>query len=778
MDYIYCRSCGGKNPEDATFCNRCGKRLDYSIDVVDLTNVEITESTTTSIVPPPSESKEPDVKWWNNKGNEYYFNDDYKSALDCYSKATKLDPNLWAGWYNSSLALSKLGRGDEARKARKKADELGKPQPPPLSDDDKKSAQDISQTPEHKPPLDEDQRRKVSTEASVWKNRGDNSVDREQYEEAIQYYRKALELDPDYANAWHNLGFAYYKVGQTEKAQECKETAARKIGEKKRITQSTSTSKQSSEKVHLEDNIGKEKCLNCGVILPYAQGHWPVGKPKLCPKCGVRVKDPIRYGSGSGQGRTHEEQRKNPIVTGLLSIIPGLGQVYNGQLGKGLLFLFVTIIGLSIGFKVLLILIFAGLIWIFGIFEAYNTANKMNYGDVPFKKIKGINVAIYFVAMAAILLIIGGSASGLLSQKFIPNPNSSVAMPSGTPTPIIPVGGVRVVSHYSVIGENGIPNIKGIIINENPYSVSVTMVATFTDENRVVLGNRDDFISDIAPGQNAQFEIMGISKTGFYSLDIRSVLPVSTITTENNIPKISIPTTIPITLIHTQQYTTGQIATEKIVAATNEANQKIVAATNEANQKIESVINEGTQKILSATSNANEKIVAATNEGTQNVPAATNDANQKIVAATNEANEKIVAATNEANQKIESAINEGTQKILAARNQGSIQNEIDATNEMTKKIGDASNEMTKKIGDVSNEMTKKIGDASNEMTKKIISSSRATTNQDTQNIGEALNEKTQKIGDASNEMTQKITEALNEKTQKVTDISNEMIKKI
>ena len=151
MDYIYCRSCGGKNPEDATFCNRCGKRLDYSIDVVDLTNVEITESTTTSIVPPPSESTEPDAKWWNNKGNEYYFKDDYESALDCYSKAIKLDPNLWAGWYNSSLALSKLGRGDEARKARRKADEVGKPKPPHLRDDDKKSVQDIVQTPEDKP---------------------------------------------------------------------------------------------------------------------------------------------------------------------------------------------------------------------------------------------------------------------------------------------------------------------------------------------------------------------------------------------------------------------------------------------------------------------------------------------------------------------------------------------------------------------------------------------------------------------------------------------------
>ncbi len=418
MDYIYCRSCGGKNPEDATFCNRCGKRLDYSIDVVDLTNVEITESTTTSTIPPPSESTEPDAKWWNNKGNEYYFKDDYESALDCYSKAIKLDPNLWAGWYNSSLALSKLGREDEARKAKKKADELGKPKPSPTRDDDKKSVQDIVQTSEDKP-LDGDQKRKGATEASVWKNRGDNSVDREQYEEAIQYYRKALELDPDYANAWNNLGFAYYKVGQPEKAQECKETAARKIEEKKRITQSTSISKQPSEKVHLEDNIGKETCLNCGAILPYSRGHWPVGKPKLCPKCGIRVKDPIRYGSGSGQGKTHEEQRKNPTVTGLLSIFPGVGQLDNGQLGKGLLLL----IGWSIG--LFLYFIPSLIIWIYGIYDAHKTAKMMNYGDIPFKKMKGTNIAVYFVTMIVILLIVGGIGSTLLSGPSLPTSNTN-----------------------------------------------------------------------------------------------------------------------------------------------------------------------------------------------------------------------------------------------------------------------------------------------------------------------------------------------------------------
>jgi len=299
--FIRCPHCGAKNLYVEDYCWRCKEQICINVDVIELPKPDS---------PPSSESTEQDARWWNNKGNEYFLKDDYESALDCYSKAIQLDPNLWAGWYNASLALSKLGRSDDARKSRKKADELGKPQPPPLKEDDKKSVQDIKQTPNDKSP-----------------------------------------------------------------------------------TQSPT--------------IEAETCLNCGAILPYSQGHWPVGKPKLCPKCGVRVKDPIKYGSRDGQGRTHQEQLKSSGLAAVLSIIPGLGQIYNGQIGKGLFFLIGTIIGFFIFF-------FPGfLIWGYGIYDSYKTAVKMNHGDIPFNKMIGMHVAIYFFTMIVILLIIGGYASGL-----------------------------------------------------------------------------------------------------------------------------------------------------------------------------------------------------------------------------------------------------------------------------------------------------------------------------------------------------------------------------
>jgi len=38
------------------------------------------------------------------------------------------------------------------------------------------------------------------------------------------------------------------------------------------------------------------------------------------------------------------EERKDPVVAALLSIIPGMGQMYNGEVAKGLILLFIFIV--------------------------------------------------------------------------------------------------------------------------------------------------------------------------------------------------------------------------------------------------------------------------------------------------------------------------------------------------------------------------------------------------------------------------------------------------
>lgn len=69
---------------------------------------------------------------------------------------------------------------------------------------------------------------------------------------------------------------------------------------------------------------------------------------------------------------------KNPSVATILSFFfMGLGQIYNGQIGKGILFISVYFI------SVLLMFVFIGFIttpilWIWGMVDANNSAKRIN----------------------------------------------------------------------------------------------------------------------------------------------------------------------------------------------------------------------------------------------------------------------------------------------------------------------------------------------------------------------------------------------------------------
>lgn len=69
---------------------------------------------------------------------------------------------------------------------------------------------------------------------------------------------------------------------------------------------------------------------------------------------------------------------KNPGVAAILSFVwCGAGQIYNGQIGKGLLMLF------SYGLSILLMFVLIGFIttpilWIWGIYDGYKTAERLN----------------------------------------------------------------------------------------------------------------------------------------------------------------------------------------------------------------------------------------------------------------------------------------------------------------------------------------------------------------------------------------------------------------
>lgn len=71
-------------------------------------------------------------------------------------------------------------------------------------------------------------------------------------------------------------------------------------------------------------------------------------------------------------------RRKDPGVAALLSVfITGLGQIYNEEIGKGILFMIVqTISVLSIA--ILIGFITTPILWIWSVWDAKTTAERLN----------------------------------------------------------------------------------------------------------------------------------------------------------------------------------------------------------------------------------------------------------------------------------------------------------------------------------------------------------------------------------------------------------------
>lgn len=119
-------------------------------------------------------------------------------------------------------------------------------------------------------------------------------------------------------------------------------------------------------------------CENCGAPISENATY--------CERCGEKTGSPgpaPTSPSPAGQALplqhakdTAELQKKNPFIALILSlIITGVGQMYNGQLKKGLVLLVVVII-LWVFFWPIAIIV-----WLFGMYDAYATARKINKGE-------------------------------------------------------------------------------------------------------------------------------------------------------------------------------------------------------------------------------------------------------------------------------------------------------------------------------------------------------------------------------------------------------------
>jgi TM2 domain-containing membrane protein YozV len=73
--------------------------------------------------------------------------------------------------------------------------------------------------------------------------------------------------------------------------------------------------------------------------------------------------------------------KKEPLFSLVLSfLLPGLGQIYNGQTNRGLIFIICTIASWLLTAACIGIFIFLG-IWVYAMYDAYTVAQQINRGE-------------------------------------------------------------------------------------------------------------------------------------------------------------------------------------------------------------------------------------------------------------------------------------------------------------------------------------------------------------------------------------------------------------
>ncbi len=69
---------------------------------------------------------------------------------------------------------------------------------------------------------------------------------------------------------------------------------------------------------------------------------------------------------------------KNPAIAAVLSFLyAGLGQIYNGEIAKGIMFIIFYSISIFLMF-IIIGFITTPIVWIWGMVDAHNSANRIN----------------------------------------------------------------------------------------------------------------------------------------------------------------------------------------------------------------------------------------------------------------------------------------------------------------------------------------------------------------------------------------------------------------
>ncbi|HBG92261.1 MAG: hypothetical protein A2X54_00825 [Nitrospirae bacterium GWF2_44_13] len=152
-----------------------------------------------------------DPAYNNNLGLVYEAQKEYAKAEGYYRESIKVDPSYGVAWESLGYALYYQMKDSEAKEAWKKAVSLGKTG----AKDALKKYYSITDAPESAAPIP------TNLSASEYYSEGyDYKWNKKDPDKAIEYYLKAVSIDPNHINALFELGYAYNEKGEYGKAIE------------------------------------------------------------------------------------------------------------------------------------------------------------------------------------------------------------------------------------------------------------------------------------------------------------------------------------------------------------------------------------------------------------------------------------------------------------------------------------------------------------------------------------------------------------------------------
>jgi tetratricopeptide (TPR) repeat protein len=164
------------------------------------------------------ESKKTTAEDWTQEGRAYLEMKKFKEAVNCFKRATQLNPNERRYWFYLGFGFYKMNRCIDAIAYYIKANEIA-----PEADTYNNLAicyKNLKQFDKAHACYENALRIKPEDHV-VLNNIGDNYYYQRDFQKALEYFQKSVEMNPMYALGWYNVGRVHTKLGDRSKTLDC-----------------------------------------------------------------------------------------------------------------------------------------------------------------------------------------------------------------------------------------------------------------------------------------------------------------------------------------------------------------------------------------------------------------------------------------------------------------------------------------------------------------------------------------------------------------------------